>query len=191
MPITARKMKIFSVNVTKSTVSSVLPKKISNKDFILCALYIIVRTFRFEFQWKCLVAIHLSQVLFQGNCLKEKNVFSFLIFLFTEREWFSANFLLVIHIQKTVPIYLFQGASKGWSQSECDDRFYSDSRKVCDCKYKQWYQIADKGLCHAAALTMYGIVKAAGSNFYLKSSHDYCSNSCINDFSEGKSIFKK
>ena len=31
MPITARKMKIFSVNVTKSTVSSVLPKKISNK----------------------------------------------------------------------------------------------------------------------------------------------------------------
>ena len=31
MSITARKMKIFSVNVTKSTVSSVLPKKISNK----------------------------------------------------------------------------------------------------------------------------------------------------------------
>ena len=102
---------------------------------------------------------------------------------------FSVIFHLVIHIQNIVLIYLFKGATKGWSQSECDDRFYSDSRKVCNCRYKQWYQITQTGRCHVAALLMYGIVKAAGSNFYLKSSHNYCSNNCINDFSGAKSIF--
>ena len=100
------------------------------------------------------------------------------------------NILLsVIHIQKQF-FHIFKGSTKGWSQSECDDRFYSDSKKVCDCKFKQWYQALEKGKCHGAALAMYGIVKAAGSNFYLSSSHDYCNgNSCINDFSEGTSIF--
>ena len=116
-------------------------------------------------------------------------IFNFLIHRMRIEGIFFAIFPLVIHIQKPVLIYIFKGATKGWSQSECDDRFYSDSRKVCDCRYKQWYQITQRGLCHAAALSMYGIVKAAGSNFYLESSHGYCSNSCINDFSEGRSIF--
>ena len=102
---------------------------------------------------------------------------------------FSNIFLLVIHIHKHF-FYILKGATKGWSQSECDARFYSDSKKICDCQYKKWSQVVSKGQCYIAASAMHGIVKAAGSNFYLSSSHDYCnSDSCINDFSEGTSIF--
>jgi len=85
------------------------------------------------------------------------------------------------------------GKYKGWSQKACDNKFYSDSKKVCDCKNSEWYQTIERGACHAAALSMYGIVRAAGSSFYLQNSHDYCSttNTCLNDFSPNSNVFKK
>ena len=95
-----------------------------------------------------------------------------------------------MHTFKIYNTFIYsKGATRGWSQSECDHRFYSDSKKVCDCKYGNWYESASKLGCHAAAYTMYQIVKVAGSNFYPSSSGSYCSNSCVEDFSEGTSIF--
>lgn len=85
----------------------------------------------------------------------------------------------------------FKGASRNWSQLECDERFYSDSKKVCDCTYTKISQIFSKIGCRAAAYAFYGIVKLLGHNFYIDKSHDYCNNTCINDFAATTSIFWK
>ncbi|XP_057314251.1 uncharacterized protein LOC130655502 [Hydractinia symbiolongicarpus] len=71
------------------------------------------------------------------------------------------------------------GKLRGWTQKECDERFRKDMLKICSCKYDKWYQAAGKTQCQGYAYTYYGIVRAAGSNFYLKNSHDYCSNDCV------------
>jgi len=80
------------------------------------------------------------------------------------------------------------GKYKGWSQEDCDKKFYSDTKAMCKCKSSNFIS---KGACYASASIMYGAVRAVGHTFYQNSSHDYCDDdACVNQFSPNNNVLK-
>jgi len=83
------------------------------------------------------------------------------------------------------------GHHKDWSQSQCDQKFYQDAKKLCSCKYK--LNIFSLGTCYTAAHIFYVMVLTAGNKYYLSKSHEYCfaHQDCLNEFSPNVDIFKR
>lgn len=68
------------------------------------------------------------------------------------------------------------GKMRGWSQDECDNRFYQDMMLACKCNFKTDVAILD---CYSKAAVYFNVVQFVGENFYMETSEEFCNKPCM------------
>jgi len=83
-------------------------------------------------------------------------------------------------------VCFYCGHMKKWSQKQCDDRFYHDMIKICNCRYPIGLARIN---CHGAARLYWTGPRTVGHTLWTTDYHWYCNLPCANDFSVHRSVF--